>query len=66
MLDRCSGILVSGSKSDLLKHWRVTHNLEGHSTFLVSGSYLLKHCRVTHNLDRHSSILVSGSDLLKH
>ena len=59
-LDRCSAILMSDS--DLLKDWRVTHNLDhGCSAVLVSDSDLL---RWTHNLDGCSDVLVS-SDLLK-
>ena len=54
------------SVSDLLNHWRGTHNLDGCSAVLVSVSDLLKHWRATHLLDGCSAILVSVSDLLKH
>ena len=59
-------VLVSGS--DLLKHWRETHKLDGCSPLLISdsGSDLLQHWRETHWLDGCSPVLVSGSDLLKH
>ena len=57
-------LVVSGS--DLLKHWRGTHMLEGWSIILVSGSDFLKHWRGTHTLEGCSIIPVSGSGLLKH
>ena len=63
-LDRCSAILMSDS--DLLKDWRVTHNLDhGCSAVLVSDSDLLKDCQWsgTHNLDGCSAVLVSSDPL---
>ena len=55
--------------SDLLKHWRATHPLDGCSTTFVTwsdNSDSVKHWRGTHSLDACSSILVSGSDPVEH
>ena len=56
----CSSMLVSGS--DPLKHWKVTHSLDG-LHILVSGSNSFIQVRVTHKLDFVQ--LISGSDSLK-
>ena len=44
----------------LLRHWRVTHFLDGHSPILVSGSDLLNWWRETHCLDGRSPIHIKG------
>ena len=53
----CSAILISGF--DLLKHQKVTYNLDMCSAILVSSSELIKQLRATHNLDACSAILIN-------
>ena len=52
--DECSPVLISSS--DLIKHWRGTHILDGCSPVIVSSSDLLKHWG-THLLDEFSPFL---------